>query len=247
MSIHRPKKPKNISDTRLQLPLSTQSCLLFRACGSTHNRDVEVRQFSRYSVDQILRNCATQDWKCLKITLDGNRGKGVAATAEIPKCAIICDYNGEIYRFDEAEKLFGTMSKTEEKYARSYAVEYDELFGGKFYVFAHFEEEIQSFGRLLNHSALHPNCRVYPKYFEASRPRSSRQQSPQKPARVIVVETLRKILKGEELLWDYGPKYSKEPWFYTCHCRKCCAPYYDVTFIPNGRLGIMNLRRIVSL
>lgn len=164
----------------------------------------------------------------------------MAATRDIPKGRIICDYSGEVYRADEAEKLFSSMTKSEERHARDYAVEYEEMFGGTFYIFAHFPEKIKSFGRLLNHSALHPNCRVYPKYISRPRKRKERHEQ-QSKSRIFVVETTRKVSAGEELVWNYGPKYAQRPWFYTCHCRRCVDVYYRAEPLPKAS-GINNIR-----
>lgn len=186
-------------------------------------------EFTEYTAEELANNSATHLWSFLKVIEDGERGKGVAATVDIPKGRVICDYSGLIYRADEAEALLSTLSQSDQRFARSYAVEFEELYGGTFYVLAHYKEQIPSYGRLINHSAIHPNCRVYPK--SITRPKLSRSDESE-TIRIIAVETTRKILKGEELVWDYGPKYAQEPWFHQCHCRKCASAYYSMERIP---------------
>lgn len=116
-----------------------------------------------------------------------------------------------------------------EESARSYAVEFPSG-RDQFYILAHGRDNPPSFGKLINHSTRHPNCRVYRKSYKFSQRRC--QQT--KTIDVVIVETLRVIKYGEELLWDYGKKYAREKWFDNCHCRKCAAGgVYSACIVPN--------------
>lgn len=174
-------------------------------------------KFEPHTPSKLLELSTTQKWPHLYLTYDSERGTGVAASIDIPKGSVICDYAGEIYLSSEANRYLSHLSPEDENHARSYAVEFTKPYGGDFFVLAHFPEAVTSYGRLINHSRIHPNCRVC---YKAIKTHTAKRGVTNENF-IVAVETTRKICQGEELLWNYGPKYSREDWFDKCFCKKC--------------------------
>lgn len=200
-----------------------------------------LEDFPCYTSDEIATLSENQQWVGLKIVYHRDRGYGVVAAADIPKGRVVCNYSGLVLPADAAEDYLQDLLPLLERNARAYAVEFQE---GKdrFYILAHGTENPPSFGRLLNHSKKHPNCRVYRKNFTLADGQQDTRQATKSEVSIVIVETLRKISFGEELVWNYGRKYARAEWFNDCHCKRCStAGYYSAklclnTTAKNGRL-----------
>ena len=141
--------------------------------------------------EKVLNNT----WHSVVLKCDNMGGRGVFATQTIQRGAIICHYGGELTNKVKGEE---DMSKGHTKFLMQITVGDTKLF------FNHNETTRATYGSMLNHSRLHPNCvkNVY-------------QDKNGLP--VIIFKANRLIKPDEELLHDYGPKYGLLP-----ACSKNC-------------------------
>ncbi|CAJ0598448.1 unnamed protein product [Cylicocyclus nassatus] len=139
-------------------------------------------------------------------------GRGIFAKVDIPKSYVVCDYRGKELHWDDADRRLNALGSEDQKIVESYMVEYN------FHIRAiHFHHAILAhaptykgtvvLGRLINHSALHPNLAI-----EVT---SMRQEILQP---LVYFRTIRKVKAGEQLLWDYGPKFGRN---LPCICNNC--------------------------
>ena len=155
-----------------------------------------------YSKKYILRKvmpknlheqCKKQTWMKIKIVEGLPEGKGVFAISDIPRGTYVCNYGGSFLSIKYCEK---NLLPFEEKC--NYLVEMKENINGKWEkVFLnHDEKTVETFGKLLNHSRIHPNvkCKVF--------------AIEEEQLIDILFITLRDVKKGEQLVWDYGPNFS---------------------------------------
>lgn len=119
-------------------------------------------------------------------------GKGVFATEDMPKGTIVCNYGGKFHSHKYCEK---NLLPFEQKC--DYLIELRENMKGKWaLVYLNHDSTTDSFGKFLNHSQKHPNLKT--KIFALG-----------ECAKLdILFITKRTIKKNEELVWDYGPKYT---------------------------------------
>lgn len=131
---------------------------------------------------ELLKLTSTQNWD-LEILNDlPGREHGVSTTKHLIKGSVVCDYRGT---------LIGPLTKKESvAYLESHRNCYNFQFrGAKGWYVINGEYEDLSFGRLINHSKLHPNCKAILKTIDC---------------RVLVfIVTTKDIIAGQELLFDY--------------------------------------------
>lgn len=139
----------------------------------------------------MQRRVDAQDWDGL-IIREVDEGRGVFVEKEIRKGTVVCNYGGDFLTKEYAEiNLLKHPKKCD------YLVELKEISHGerKTFYLNHNNNTRFSFGKLLNHSKLHPNLSI--KIFETV----------QNTLDVIFVAR-RKILQGEQLLWNYGKAFT---------------------------------------
>jgi hypothetical protein len=115
---------------------------------------------------QLLIRCKTNDWPNLQIRHDlFLRGSGVYATDPIRQNAFVCDYAGIWISNFQYDALMKDADEVKRKQIQEYVVG-----GRKSTILAH-DEIVEknprlknSFGRLINHSAVHPNLKA-PQFF----------------------------------------------------------------------------------
>eukprot|EP00092_Neocalanus_flemingeri_P018246 GFUD01019746.1.p1 GENE.GFUD01019746.1~~GFUD01019746.1.p1 ORF type:complete len:313 (-),score=77.41 GFUD01019746.1:325-1263(-) len=129
-------------------------------------------------------------------TMD-NKGRGIKAVKDYSKGEFVVEYAGDIVDVKTAEDLEAKYSMDTSKGCYMYYFKYK---GKQYCVDA--TSESGRFGRLLNHSRIHPNCRTKVVMLDDI------------PRLILVAK--QDILAGTELLFDYGDR-SKEslkahPW-----------------------------------
>jgi SET domain-containing protein len=122
--------------------------------------------------------CKTQDWKNMKIVGNRPEGRGVLAKKDIKTGTIVCNYGGTVLTKEQANLVED----------RDYLM---EMQCTKFFFLYHSKESSNfSFGKYINHSALHPN--LSPKIFQWD----SRKD--------VIFVAKHDILSGQELCYNYG-------------------------------------------
>eukprot|EP00092_Neocalanus_flemingeri_P034123 GFUD01037106.1.p1 GENE.GFUD01037106.1~~GFUD01037106.1.p1 ORF type:complete len:309 (+),score=83.10 GFUD01037106.1:83-1009(+) len=129
-------------------------------------------------------------------TMD-NKGRGIKAVNDFSKGEFVVEYAGDLVDIKTAEDLEAKYSKDTSKGCYMYYFKYK---GKQYCVDA--TSESGRFGRLLNHSRIHPNCRTKVVMMDDT------------PRLILVAK--QDIFAGTELLFDYGDR-SKEslrahPW-----------------------------------
>eukprot|EP00092_Neocalanus_flemingeri_P018245 GFUD01019745.1.p1 GENE.GFUD01019745.1~~GFUD01019745.1.p1 ORF type:complete len:312 (-),score=76.18 GFUD01019745.1:325-1260(-) len=130
------------------------------------------------------------------VTMD-NKGRGIKAVKDFSKGEFVVEYAGDLVDVKTAEDLEAKYSMDTSKGCYMYYFKYK---GKQYCVDA--TSESGRFGRLLNHSRIHPNCRTKVVMLDDI------------PRLILVAK--QDILAGTELLFDYGDR-SKEslkahPW-----------------------------------
>ena len=149
---------------------------------------------SKKDQEHVERN----DWDALIIKCDNMGGEGVFAQKDIGHATMICHYGGNLIEQATAED---DMAHGRTKFLLQFTVNGQKLF------FNHPHHSVKTYGRMMNHSKLHPNCT-----------KKLHQNASGMP--VIMLKTLRKIDAGEELVHDYGVYYESIPPC-TVNCKKC--------------------------
>ncbi|XP_041833569.1 N-lysine methyltransferase KMT5A-like [Melanotaenia boesemani] len=138
----------------------------------------------------------SQKWKHLAVvepSPKAGEGKGVLPTKHFPKNSILCDYHRELISGAEGRRRMA---------ARSNQMGYSFFFkagSADLCVDAHdapcsCHPDMETFGRLLNHSRKNPNVR----------PVNCLVQFPEGPQHVILFKAMRDLQVNEELLFNYG-------------------------------------------
>eukprot|EP00092_Neocalanus_flemingeri_P105542 GFUD01135305.1.p1 GENE.GFUD01135305.1~~GFUD01135305.1.p1 ORF type:complete len:294 (-),score=66.30 GFUD01135305.1:229-1110(-) len=130
------------------------------------------------------------------VTMD-NKGRGIMAVNDFFKGEFVVEYAGDLVDVKTAEDLEAKYSMDTSKGCYMYYFKYK---GKQYCVDA--TSESGRFGRLLNHSRIHPNCRTKVVMMDDT------------PRLILVAK--QDIFAGTELLFDYGDR-SKEslrahPW-----------------------------------
>ena len=133
-------------------------------------------------------------------------GKGVFAAADLPAGEFLIEYQGRRIRHDVADRRYGDDGETGHTFLFTLNDQYviDANVGG-------------NTARWINHGC-DPNCEAVIEEDESGDPRRDR----------VLIQTLRPIRAGEELVYDYGitlderhtPRL-KRIWACRCGARKC--------------------------
>jgi SET domain-containing protein len=113
-------------------------------------------------------------------------GMGVFTTREVQQGTVLCNYGGILL-----SKRAGMEMHSGNEFG-NYLMEF--IFKQKRYFCLHSKHTIDTYGKLINHSKLHPNCT--PKVFQR------RGGVPE-----VMFLALEHINAGEQLVYDYGKIY----------------------------------------
>jgi len=111
--------------------------------------------------EQILERITSQDWSglALKPTLD--MGRGVMATRFFRSGSVVCDYHGPVLKKDQAESLRRSIPAAKSNYMYFFKHDSQRLCIDAATVPCVCHPRIPTtFGRLVNHSGVHPNLRT---------------------------------------------------------------------------------------
>jgi SET domain-containing protein len=154
------------------------------------------------------------------------QNRGVFANAKIAKGQVVCDYNGVLTEREKHIRKVRFLEKTRPREAeliKGYALDLPDSadFNNRkiWTIEAHQEDEPQSFGRLINHSATKTKVPGKSKRFRHFN-LATRVKRLGGRLRVLFIAE-RDIGNGEQLLWDYGPHYRDKPWYNSCPCEQC--------------------------
>ena len=147
---------------------------------------------------RVQESIASGNWESITLKSDGMGGKGVFATEEIEQGTIICHYGGELL---DVAQFTHDMSCGRTKFLLEVQIGENKIF------FNHTDSTQKTFGCMMNHSSLHPNC-------------AKKIHQDQNGCPVVVLKALQKIQVDEELVHDYGKKYEDLPPC-TVNCRQC--------------------------
>ena len=140
----------------------------------------------------------SQKWPSLFIKHNlSERGRGVFAYADITKYQVVCNYEGKHMTHSEGER----------KYLEVGGCYFFKFQFNSTYHYIDCSAENETYGRLINHSAIHPNIKPVPKNIQENKPD-------------VIFVALQDIKVGEELFWNYGKKAQLD--FYDqCFCKIC--------------------------
>ena len=158
-----------------------------------------------HSKQSVIRNLESQHWPgLLTVSNLPGRGRGVLATDLFTKGDVVCDYHGTLLSGNEGRHLYTRQPPD----AMGYMMFFKH--SGKCYCIDATRED-GTYGRLINHSRLHPNILGVPANYGGN-------------VRVMFV-CMRDIHPGEELLYDYGKMKdaSDIDWMKSCPGCKLCA------------------------
>ncbi|XP_078791542.1 uncharacterized protein LOC144986865 isoform X2 [Oryzias latipes] len=145
---------------------------------------------------KMKRLVETQKWKYLVVvepSPKAGKGKGVVITKNFPKNAILCDYHGEVISAAEGRKRMA--SKTDGMgYVFFFKDRNEDLCVDASNTSCPCHPDMETFGRLINHSKKRPNVR----------PVACRMDFPEGARVVIFFRAMRDLAVNEELLFDYG-------------------------------------------
>ena len=133
----------------------------------------------------------SQEWPYVEVRDGLKEGRGVFAKVNINKNKVVCNYRGLILSAKEASKtLLNEPSKCD------YLLEMNKNINRqtvKFYK-NHDVMTDNIIGKYINHSKIHPNlkCRLFVM---------------SKGVIDVLFITIRNIVAGEQLIWDYGNSY----------------------------------------
>ena len=190
--------------------------------------DAEVCQKvcqSNSAQNDLLQHIENQDWPNLIIGQVADRGRVVRATKIIEKGIYVCNFDGVVLEPD-ACKAFLENAEVHSDNPSLGRTEYCMIFKfdgrkygkpcGKWMINANDEpEEVGlkiSFGRLISHCRRHPNLKLVHLTIKGNP--------------YVLLETTKKILPGEELMYDYGDRSCGLEDFMkhkNCICFKCCS------------------------
>ncbi|XGW16368.1 hypothetical protein V3C99_001662 [Haemonchus contortus] len=199
-------------------------------------REFNSRQYSGglgYFQDEYEQQCFNlrrvaqpiQDFPWLEIRdIPSINGKGLFAKVNIQKDQVVSDYRGKFVTKEELEEMKTKMNPTDSLSVGDYEVEFLAHVGKKprselksYSILAHnpIYKGAVTLGRLCNHSSKHPN--LYTERCDRWHPANQGEQM----ELLVLFRAKRKILAGEQILWNYGRKYSSTKSTMECLCRKC--------------------------
>ena len=144
----------------------------------------------------------SNDFSLVEIRDGLPEGKGLFCKMDVPHCTFICNYGGKLMTNREGKEYMAG----DNDFCYFYEFNFDKN-GRNTKLYYNHTKETFSFGKFINHSRNHYN--VLPKVFF----RADGQPE-------IMFISLKKISKGEEILFDYGRHYEGVN---SCvsSCKKC--------------------------
>ena len=190
--------------------------------------DAEVCQEvcqSESAQNDLLQHMENQDWPNLIIGQVADRGRVVRATKKIEKGIYVCNFDGVLLE-PEACKAFLENAEAHSDHPDLGRTEYCMIFKfdgrnygkpcGKWMINANNEPEAvglkKSFGRLISHCRRHPNLKLVHLAIKGNP--------------YVLLESTKRILPGQELMYDYGDRATGLEDFMkhkNCICFKCCS------------------------
>lgn len=136
----------------------------------------------------------SQKWRGLHIRECEGKGRGIISTRRFEAGEVLCDYHGPVVTSSEGHKTHKSTTESE----TGYMFFYTNKKGQSMCIDAHSDRcvchpEIQTIGRLLNHSEEKAN--IKPKYFSMEMDGEERD--------VILFLATRTLLVDEEVLFDH--------------------------------------------
>ena len=141
--------------------------------------------------EKLRKQIKDQHWPLIAVKTDRVKGRGVFALKNITKKTIVCDYHGDIISKEDGTFRYEQLYKHRPDNVYMLNFQYS---GKQYYCDAvkdcdcHPTKTIK--GRCMNHSRKSPNVTV--------RPRADGDTL------VLLIETIKDIEHGDELLWNYG-------------------------------------------
>ena len=180
---------------------------------------------SESAQNDLLQHMENQDWPNLIIGQVADRGRVVRATKIIEKGIYVCNFDGLVLEPD-ACKAFLEKAGTHSDDPQLGRTEYCMIFKfdgrnywkpcGKWMINANNEPEAvglkKSFGRLISHCRRHPNLKLVHLAIKGNP--------------YVLLESTKRIVPGEELMYDYGDRATGLEDFMkhkNCICFKCCS------------------------
>lgn len=194
-------------ESQFFLLLSTHKC--FFSDLQTFSHPVLNKDLYPPLTDCLQEHVDKNSWNLIVVKNDNMGGEGVFACVEIPQGTAVCHYGGEFIDRTRAES---DMDQGCSKFLLQITV------NNKHFFFNHHESKMKTFGCMMNHSSLHPNCT-----------KKLHQNGSGMP--VVIMKTLRNIAAGEELVHDYGVHYEPIP-SCTVNCQKCAGKSWDPANAP---------------
>ena len=162
---------------------------------------------SESAQNDLLQHIENQDWPNLIIGQVADRGRVVRATKIIEKGISVCNFDGVVLE-PEACKAFLENAEAHSDHPDLGRTEYCMIFKfdgrnygkpcGKWMINANNEPEAvglkKSFGRLISHCRRHPNLKLVHLAIKGNP--------------YVLLETSKRILPGQELMYDYGDRAS---------------------------------------
>lgn len=167
----------------------------------TKSKDFPLRNFLPPHLEE---KCLKQNWSGLEVKDGLKEGRGVFSKKVFKKNEVICNYGGTFLNRAYVEK---NVLPFDDKC--KFLLEIKDLFKGKreFFYLNHDDNSCATFGKLFNHSQIHPNLNL--RVFVT------------KETKLEVIFCAKCTIKcGDELVWDYGNSYEG---LRVCveSCRKC--------------------------
>ncbi|CAG0894102.1 unnamed protein product [Cyprideis torosa] len=185
---------------------------------------VFVREWSRVKKDDCnTRNLSFTQNK-LRVVPGLDVGSGIFAEGPFVKGEFVCPYDG---------KLYGPMSRRDaEGFTRRADVDtsYMMLFRASDSWYVVDGKEGTELGRLVNHSAIHPNVKA--KLFSRNGNHS------------IEFWSITEILPGEEILVDYNERSAETGLIWLDGCTSRCQKWYVVEWFYFGSMSDQNVRKV---
>ena len=175
--------------------------------------------------NNLLQHMENQDWPNLIIGQVADRGRVVRATKIIEKVIYVCNFDGLVLE-PGACKAFLENAEAHSDDPELGHTEYCMIFKfdgrnygkpcGKWMINANNEPEAvglkKSFGRLISHCRMHPYLKLVHLAIKGNP--------------YVLLESTKRILPGEELMYDYGDRSTGLEDFMkhkNCICFKCCS------------------------
>ena len=159
---------------------------------NTFTADHQGYKFRHIMPLEIKSLITSQEWPYVEVRDGLKEGRGVFAKVNIDKNKVVCNYRGLILSAEEASKtLLNEPSKCD------YLLEMNENINRqtvKFYK-NHDMMTDNIIGKYINHSKIHPNLKC-------------RLSVMSKGVINVLFITIRNIVAGEQLIWDYGNSYN---------------------------------------